>query len=216
MSPPVRLSVSTLPLITKLKDINWISEDIEAKIALYKPNSMVLSNNDVDHNVDENAFVSIFAPAQGSTFVWFNQYLLEQTARKVAGWYGFAISSSSHNSYCSCGKPHVPKPKKGPIGDDNVHDIDNGLEDKTNKRNRTAISSIGCPFKICVSHIKKADMSLKKINKPVKLTTFNMKHNHSLNKQMLIKAKMATFQYKFPPGSCQTMLNLINDGPIHP
>ena len=96
---------------TKPKDINWISEDIEAKIAQYKPDSMVLSNNDVDHDAAENAFMSIFALAQGSTFVWFNQYQLEQTARKVARWYGFAISSSSHNIYCSCGKPHVPKPK---------------------------------------------------------------------------------------------------------
>ena len=58
----------------KPKDINWISDDIEDMIALYKPNSTLLSNNDVDHNVAKDAFMSIFAPNQGSTFVWFNQY----------------------------------------------------------------------------------------------------------------------------------------------
>ncbi len=40
--------------------------------------------------------------------------------------------------------------------------------------------------------------------------------NHFLNKQMLIKAKMATHQYIILPEKCQKMLSLIEDGPIHP
>ncbi len=33
---------------------------------------------------------------------------------------------------------------------------------------------------------------------------------------MLIKPKIATHQYAIPPEVCQTMLSLIEDGPIHP
>ncbi len=33
---------------------------------------------------------------------------------------------------------------------------------------------------------------------------------------MMITAKMATFQYTIPPEACHTMLNSIQDGPIHP
>ncbi len=200
----------------KPKDINWISDDIKDMIALYKPNSTLLSNNDVDHNVAKDAFMSIFAPKQGSTFVWFNQYQLEQTLRKVAGWYGFAISSSSHTMHCSCGKPHTQKTNKGNSSDDDFQGINDEMESYKKKRNRISVSSIDCPFKIYVTHIKKKDKSLKKIDKPVKVTTFNFDHNHPLNKQMLIKAKMATFQYVIPTEACHTMLNLIKDGPVHP
>ncbi len=60
------------------------------------------------------------------------------------------------------------------------------------------------------------DRLLKKIEKPVKIVSCNFKHNHPLNKQMLIKAKMATKQYRIPPEACYTMLHLIEDGPVHP
>ncbi len=54
------------------EDINWISQEIEAKIAPYKPDSMVLSNNAVDENAAESSFLSIFGPNPSLTFVWLN------------------------------------------------------------------------------------------------------------------------------------------------
>ncbi len=61
---------------------------------------MLLRNNEVDQADEESAFVSIFSTKQGSNFVWYNQYQVEQTARKVAGWYGFAMSHSSYTIFC--------------------------------------------------------------------------------------------------------------------
>ncbi len=55
---------------------------------------MVLSKNKVDPAAAEKAFTAIFAPTPGKIFVWFNQFQVHQTAEKVAGCYGFALSSS--------------------------------------------------------------------------------------------------------------------------
>ncbi len=96
------------------KDINWLNQNIEDKIAPYSPNALVLSNTEVDQASAQEAFTGIFAPVPGETFVWFNQYQFEQTAKKVAGWYGFALSSSAHSIFCPCGKPHTPFPKPIP------------------------------------------------------------------------------------------------------
>ncbi len=41
---------------TNPKEINWISEEIEAKIAPYKPDSILFSNNSVDQEAAETAF----------------------------------------------------------------------------------------------------------------------------------------------------------------
>ena len=60
------------------------------------------------------------------------------------------------------------------------------------KRNRIALFSIGCPFKFSVSHVTREDKTANKIAKPVKVTTFNFTHNHALNKQMMIKAKLSS------------------------
>ncbi len=54
------------------------------------------------------------------------------------------------------------------------------------------------------------------ITKSEKVTSFNFTHNHVLNKQMLIKAKKLRFQYIIPHESCQTILSLMQDRPIHP
>ncbi len=66
------------------KDIDWISGAIEAKISTHKPDDMVLSNDEIDHSAAEAAFVAIFVPKTGETFVWFHQYQVKQTARKVS------------------------------------------------------------------------------------------------------------------------------------
>ncbi len=81
-----------------------------------------------------------------------------------------------------------------------------------NMRKRITLSSIGYPFKFFVSHIK---TEYKNLKKEVEITSFNFKHNHKMNKKMMIKAKMIMFQHIIPPGACHTMLNLIQDGPIH-
>lgn len=128
----------------------------------------------------------------------------------------FLISVSAHTIFCSCGKPHTSRSKRDSHTDDEFHCFDNDVEDVKQKRNRMSIRSIQCPFKFTITHMKKEDKYLKKINKPVKVSTFHYKHNHTLNKQMLIKAKKATFQYVIPPNACRTMLNLIQDGPVHP
>ena len=205
----------TYDMTMKPKDINWISDEIETKISPFKPDS--LSNTDIDPALAEAAFASIFYPSAGPTFVWFNQYQVEQTARKVASWYGFSISSSSHTIFCSCGKPHTPLPKKVPTSNDDFYGVLDEEQDETEKkRKRTSISSLACPFRLHVSHIKPEHRSLKMIAKPVKIMSVHFKHNHTLNKQMLIKAKMATHQYVIPPKACHTMLKLIEDGPILP
>ncbi len=49
----------------KPKDINWITDDIEAKMAPFKPNDKFLSDREVDTSVAEAAFVTIFAPKPG-------------------------------------------------------------------------------------------------------------------------------------------------------
>ncbi len=41
------------------KDIDWISDDVKAKISPYEPNNMILSNNKVA--AAEKAFTAIFA-----------------------------------------------------------------------------------------------------------------------------------------------------------
>ncbi len=84
---------------------------------------MFLSNTEVDPVVAEAAFTAIFAPMPGKTFVWFNRYQDEKLARKVAGWYGFTLSSSAHSICCPCGKSHTPQPKKLPISEDSFHGI---------------------------------------------------------------------------------------------
>lgn len=81
------------------KNINCISDEKKVKIALYKPDNMPLSNTQVDPVAMEAAFAAIFALPSGETFVWFNQYQVKQTARKVASWYGVALSSSSYNMF---------------------------------------------------------------------------------------------------------------------
>ncbi len=125
------------------------------------------------------------------------------------------MSASSHTIFCLWGKPHTPQPKKGPIPNKDFHGICDGIEDGKKKIKQTALSSICSLFKLHVIHIKKEHKILEKINKPVKVTTFPFKHNHTLSTQILIKANMVTFQYWIHPKSCHTMLNLIKEGPNH-
>ncbi len=132
---------------------------------------MLLSNTEVDQAEADAAFTSIFAPTTGKTFVWFNQYQVEQTTRKVAGWYGFTLSSSACSIFCPCGKPHTPQPKKLTISDNSFHGICDGNDVEKPKRNRTAISSIGCQLKLCVSHVTKKGKTTKMIAMPVKITS---------------------------------------------
>ncbi len=75
------------------------------------------------------------------------QISVEKTARKVAGWFGFAISSSSHTNFSLYGKPHAPQAKNRPISNKDFHDICDGIKDEKKERNRT--------------HIKKEDKCLK-------------------------------------------------------
>ncbi len=51
---PVQYDESTNP-----KDVNWISQVIEEKIAPYKPNVMIFCNTDVDPATAEAAFTAI-------------------------------------------------------------------------------------------------------------------------------------------------------------
>ncbi len=44
------------------KDINWITDDIEAKISPHKPDNILLSKNVVDHAIVKAAFEAIFSP----------------------------------------------------------------------------------------------------------------------------------------------------------
>ncbi len=114
------------------KEINWISDDIESKMAPYKPKDILLGDGEVEESVAEAAFLAIFAPTPGQTFVWVNQYQVEQATRIVASWYGFAISSSAQTIFCSCGKPHTTRPKNGPISDVDFHTVyDNDSKQKT-------------------------------------------------------------------------------------
>ncbi len=124
-------------------------------MALYIPKEMLSRNTEVDWAEADAAFTSIFAPTTEKKFVWFYQYQVEQTTRKVTGWYGFTLSSSARSIFCPCGKPHTPQPKKLTISDNSFHGICDDNDDEKPKRNRTAISSIGCPLKLCVSHVTK-------------------------------------------------------------
>ncbi len=63
-----------------------MSADIEAKIAPYKSKDKLFGNNEIDPAAAEAVFAGIFAPKSGETFVWFNGFQVDQTARKVAGW----------------------------------------------------------------------------------------------------------------------------------
>ncbi len=180
------------------KDINLIMNDIDAKISHYKPDEVLLSNMEVDSAAAEAAFTAIFAPKSNKIFVWLNQYQVEQTAKKVAGWFGFSISSSSHSIYCSCGKPHSKQPTRGPSNDNDFHGIVNNDCNEIKKRSCPALSSISCPFLLTVSHVKAEDRSLNKIEKPVKIASFNFKHNHPLNKQMLINQRWQRTSTMFP------------------
>ncbi len=55
-----------------LKDINWITDVIEAKIAPYKPNNLLMSNSEIDHAAAETSFEAIFSIKPRQFFVWFN------------------------------------------------------------------------------------------------------------------------------------------------
>ncbi len=135
-------------------------------------------------------------------------------SKEVTDWYGFAVSSSSHKMSCSREKPHLAQPRKGPISNEDFLGI--GYNNNSHKRKEKQPPSHLLAVNSSCMCIKTEDKSLKRIKKQVKNTLFNFKHNHTQNKQMMIKAKMATFQYIVPHEACLTILNLIHDRPIHP
>ncbi len=96
---------------------------------------MVLSNDEINHIAAEAAFVAILPPKPGETFVWLNQYQVEQTARKVPSWYGFDLSSHAQNIFCSCSKSHSSQAKKGPISDNKFYGICEDDKEEKKKRN---------------------------------------------------------------------------------
>ncbi len=174
---------------------------------------MLLRNNDVDQADEESAFVSIFSTKQGSSFVWFNQYQVEQTARKVTDWYGLAMSRSSCTNFCVCGKQHALQPNQGPISNKNFHGISDGIEDEKIK-NKIALLSIGCPFKFCVIHMKKED-KCEKTKKPVSFCIPHQTQSY-IEQADFDQILDGNLQILNPPKACHTMLTLIKDGPIHP
>ncbi len=63
-----------------------------------------------------------------------------------------------------CRKPHTPLLKKVTISDDDFNGSCDHNHGEKSKRNRTARSFFGCPFKFGTSHITSKDKCIKKIS----------------------------------------------------
>ncbi len=125
------------------------------------------------------------------------------------------MSSSSHTIFCLCGKPHAPQPKKGPISNTDFHGICDEIKDEKKKRNKIALSSIGCPFKFCVTYIKKEDKFLN--NQKASQNNYIPLQTEPYFEQADVDQKQdGNIPILNPPKACHTMLNLIKDSPIHP
>jgi hypothetical protein len=203
------------PMTNKKK--TWLTPEIMTMISPHKP-TQVSAGQSVDNSVAEKIMHDIFAPKENKTFVWLNKYQLEETVQTVANWLGFTTRNSASLIFCACGTGHQSRSKKGSTVDNEDFYNQGSLvlcdNNNVKKRKRTALSSLGCPFQILVSHAFKEERNFKKEDKQVKVTACNFSHNHPLNKNMLIKAKRTCHQYMIPLEACETVMKMMEDGPV--
>ena len=202
-------------------DVDWINEDILNMIEPFKPQETLNAGDSADLLAAQHAFDSIFKPKLGESFIWTNQYQVEQTARRVASWYGFTTKVSATTIICGCSKSL--NQKKRELDEIKKHS-DCALNSDTNfmpetqrkKRNRDPMSSNDCPFKISCTRVPRDGgfKGLKKEQISVKATNINSFHTHSLNKELLIKAKRACHQYAIPIDFCTGLIKMMDCGPM--
>ena len=60
---------------------------------------------------------------------------------------------------------------------------------------------------------KKGD-GIAKEDRMVKLSTMQLCHNHKLNKQMLVKAKVSTHRYSISVDGCRKLVEMMDSGPL--
>jgi len=197
--------------------------ELLARLEKYKPLTLIGAGESVSHQAATEAFEALFSPAPtgvqlDDTYIYVNQYQLEQAMQLVANWFGFTTKSSGSDINCGCGKTHKQKLIDKKIKQqESMSFVEVGVVDNSRKRKRTSPSQIDCPFLVKISKITSMvpkGVKPTKINTPVKITFANFEHNHPLNKAMLIKAKRATGQYSISPEVCLALLKLTRAGPI--
>ena len=74
-------------------DTNLITPELHEIIDIFRPKSMIKSNEEANHENMKLAFESIFAPTYDEIFIWESQYQLQQVARTVSSWFGFSTKT---------------------------------------------------------------------------------------------------------------------------
>ena len=84
------------------------------------------------------------------------------------------------------------------------------------KKRRDAISDIECPMNVKWSNITRAVKGdgIAKANRPVKVTSTFLEHNHNLNKKFLLKSKIAAKEYSISIPVARKILEMMDSGPL--
>ena len=194
---------------TKPAEKNWLTDNIMLRLDEYKPTVHLTSDQDVNHQDYERAFKA--ASADPDFLHWQNQYQLHQAVNYMADMYGFSTNYSGNKIFCACGESHLQKKKQSRKQPDIGF---NAPSDSSRKR--CPISSLVCNMSIFCSNVirPRKGAGIAKEGRMVKLSTMQLYHNHKLNKQMLVKAKVSTHRYSISLDGCRKLLEMMDLGPL--
>ncbi len=176
---------------------DWIDSELSTFLSSLKPANPTGSvNEDEMRNALEVCFEN------HETFQ--NQYQLQQVVNRIGEMYGFTTRYSGYKILCACG-----------LNSQQIKVASNGQNNKK-RRKRNAMSHLNCPFFVSCSPVVRPvkDDNIKKAQREVKVTKVHLHHNHPLTKEMMIRAKKATFQYTLRPHVLREVLRMLESGPV--
>ena len=190
-----------------------------ARLETQKPTVIFNAGDKIPPDLSQRAFASLFIPTEGKRIgkpavTYSSAYELEAAVRHVARWYGFTTRSDGRVIICACSKTSKVVKREKEQSKELSSLLGMPIENEcTKRRNRVAVSSVACPFRISYSRIK-GQGNLPKAEAEVHVTNVNFSHSHELSAEMLVKQSKACYQYTIPPHVCRTIVGLMASGPV--
>ena len=206
---------NSLGLLDNPKQKDWLSDDILQLLHKHKPQVQYKAGECVPHENAFLAFSSVFPATKHGKGgrEWDNAYQLEQAVTKLGDWYGCALKFDGTTIHCACSLTAKQKKKQAQTIQEDRSNLFLPHGDDSSKRKRESQSSICCPWFLKYSRISNRG-GQGKADTPVRVTQVNFEHNHTLSKEMIIRAKRQCHQYTVPLPSCIEIMKLSKHGPI--